>query len=148
MDSIKLLRRALGPELLVSAGTAVVVCNAAGEYLLQKQWDRCWSVPGGVIELGESAEEAGQREVAEQTGLLTADYRLVGIFSGQVLPVPLPNADECCPVTFAYTAMEIGSVWRGGGAEPVEARFFPAHRLPDGLNPCLRTLLLRQVNRI
>ena len=51
--------------------TRVVIQNEKGEVLLvkDKKWD-CWNHPGGKIEVGETPEEAGKREVKEETGLV------------------------------------------------------------------------------
>jgi len=38
-----------------------------------------WSVPGGLVELGERIEQAAIREVKEETGLDVYEPRLVGI---------------------------------------------------------------------
>jgi 8-oxo-dGTP diphosphatase len=38
-----------------------------------------WSVPGGLVELGESVEEAVVREVQEETGLEVDEPRLVDV---------------------------------------------------------------------
>jgi 8-oxo-dGTP diphosphatase len=38
-----------------------------------------WSVPGGLVELGESVEEAVVREVHEETGLIVVEPRLVDV---------------------------------------------------------------------
>ncbi len=39
-----------------------------------------WSLPGGVLELGERLEEAVSREVLEETGLLVEPVKVVEIF--------------------------------------------------------------------
>lgn len=55
------------PEVVVGA----LIYNDKGEILLVKnpKWGDYWVIPGGHIELNETAEEAVKREVKEETGL-------------------------------------------------------------------------------
>jgi mutator protein MutT len=57
------------PNSMVPAVSAVVV-NEAGDILLQRRSDNgFWALPGGAVELGESAGQAIVREVKEETGV-------------------------------------------------------------------------------
>ena len=66
---------------MVPAVTAVVR-NSVGDILLQKRVDNeLWALPGGVIDIGETASQAVVREVKEETGLDVEITRLVGVYS-------------------------------------------------------------------
>lgn len=39
-----------------------------------------WSIPGGIVELGEKVEEAARREVREEVGIEIGDLELLGIY--------------------------------------------------------------------
>ena len=134
MGYIENLRAAVGNQPLILVGVAVAVLNETGEILLQKRMDGLWGVPGGFIELGESTEDAGRREVLEETGIEIGKLDLVGVFSGKQHFVKLPNGDEFYPVTIAYISREIkGGVLKADGQETTEAKFFKVNELPDGL---------------
>ncbi|WP_226675265.1 NUDIX hydrolase [Mesobacillus jeotgali] len=142
MGYIEDLRKDIGHQPLILVGVAVAVINEQGEFLLQKRQDGQWGVPGGFMELGESTEEAGRREVFEETGLEIGQLNLVGVFSGKQHYVRLPNGDEFYPVTVAYVTKEIlGGVLKADGVETIEARFFSVRELPDQLNPLIKNMM-------
>ena len=142
MGYIGNLRAAVGNQPLILVGVAVAVLNKTGEILLQKRMDGLWGVPGGFIELGESTEEAGRREVLEETGIEIGKLDLVGVFSGKQHFVKLPNGDEFYPVTIAYISEEIkGGVLKADGQETTEAKFFKVNELPEALNPMIKNLI-------
>jgi 8-oxo-dGTP pyrophosphatase MutT (NUDIX family) len=60
----------------------VVVSNDAGEILLIRRSDNDnWALPGGAIDLGESAAQAAVRETREETGIDCEITGLVGIYT-------------------------------------------------------------------
>ncbi|GGZ49675.1 hypothetical protein GCM10010387_49930 [Streptomyces inusitatus] len=71
----------MSDESLEPLGTAVLLVNPAGQYLLHlrdanKPWicdPGTWSVPGGNREPGESSRQAAERELLEETGLTVPD---------------------------------------------------------------------------
>lgn len=128
-------------------GVAVAVMNERGELLLQKRSDGIWGIPGGFMELGESTEETGRREVLEETGIEIGKLELVGVFSGKQYFVKLPNGDEFYPITIAYVSKEItGGVLKADGQETIEAKFFTINELPEGLNPLIKNLLRKYLS--
>jgi len=146
MGYIEDLRQVVGSQPLVLVGTAVAVYNSNGEILLQKRRDGLWGVPGGFVELGESTEEAGRREVFEETGIEIGKLDLVGVFSGKQHYVKLPNGDEFYPVTIAYVSKEIkGGILKADGIETTETSFFSVNQLPEGLNPLIKNLIKQYI---
>jgi 8-oxo-dGTP diphosphatase len=50
-----------------------------------------WSIPGGMLEVGETLEQGVARELAEETGLEVHVIELIEVFE-RIFPAP-PNAD-------------------------------------------------------
>ena len=142
MGYIENLRQVVGQDPLILVGVAVAVLNERNEILLQKRADGKWGVPGGFMELGESTEEAGRREVFEETGLKIGRLNLIGVFSGKQHFVKLPNGDEFYPVTVAYLCRNVeGGHLKADGQETTEVQFFKLNDLPEQLNPMIKQLV-------
>jgi ADP-ribose pyrophosphatase YjhB (NUDIX family)/rhodanese-related sulfurtransferase len=63
-------------------GAASVVADAGGRVLLvhQTYGELNWEIPGGVLEMHESADDAARREVREETGADIELERLTGVY--------------------------------------------------------------------
>jgi len=74
------LKRLYPNQPIVGVG-AVIVRN--GRILLEKRKNSPgkgrWTIPGGLVNLGETAEQAVIREVKEETGLEVCNPRLVDV---------------------------------------------------------------------
>ncbi|MEH7225304.1 NUDIX hydrolase [Bacillus sp. JJ1566] len=142
MGYIEDLREVVGNRPLNLVGTAVGVINEKGEILLQQRLNGVWGVPGGFLELGESTEEAGRREVLEETGLQIGKMDLVSVFSGKEHYVKLPNGDEFYPITIVYVTRDIvGGELDVNRDEGMDAQFFSLYNLPENINPLIPKFL-------
>lgn len=98
-------------------GVGAVVVNEAGDRVLLVQRDRepsrgLWSIPGGLVQLGETLREAAIREVREECGL---DVDVGDVVS--VLDVIIRDDDG--RVRYHYVLVDL--VARHLGGEPVPA---------------------------
>ncbi len=67
------------PQAYPRAGVSVAIFKGGGVVLVQRGkgiYRGLWSLPGGAIELGETAVAAARRELWEETGLLASDLTL------------------------------------------------------------------------
>ncbi|MCS7113956.1 MAG: NUDIX hydrolase [Nitrososphaerota archaeon] len=101
--------RRLYPDQPVVGVGAIIVCN--GKILLEKRRSDPgrgkWSVPGGIVELGESPENAVVREVKEETGLEVDNPELVDVVNNIIL-------DEDGKIQYHFVIVDYFVKLRGG----------------------------------
>jgi 8-oxo-dGTP pyrophosphatase MutT (NUDIX family) len=72
----------IGKQGKIRLGCSAAIFDERGCVLLTRRADNGqWCLPSGALEPGESAAEACEREVFEETGLSVAVKRLVGVYS-------------------------------------------------------------------
>ena len=72
----------IGAQGKIRLGCSAAIFNDQGCVLLTKRQDNGqWCLPSGGMESGESAAEACEREVLEETGLSVRVKRFVGVYS-------------------------------------------------------------------
>ncbi len=87
-----------------------------------------WSIPGGLIHLGERIEDAVVREVQEECGLDVHLLGLCGVFDRIVSGEP-PDEAGPAPVRYHYVIIDYVATPTGGslqaGSDAAEARWVP-----------------------
>ncbi len=63
-----------------------------------------WSIPGGMLELGETLRQGAEREALEETGLVVRAIDLIGVFD-RIVPAPAANVEEK-PTLFHYVLID------------------------------------------
>ena len=81
-----------------------------------------WSIPGGRIEWGETAQTAALRELEEETGVKAELLGLIDVVDGHFL-----DGHGAC--VRHYVLVDYAAIWRSGepvaGDDAAEARFWP-----------------------
>ena len=124
-----------GPRLAregqLRLGCSAAVFDEHGRILLTRRTDNGqWCLPGGGMEAGESAEEACQREVFEETGLQVRVRRLVGVYSYPDQLVVYPDGNKAQIVALHFEAQITGGQL-GLSNETTEAGYFTPEEIQD-----------------
>jgi 8-oxo-dGTP pyrophosphatase MutT (NUDIX family) len=128
-DYIRWIRARVGHEPILLNFAGAIIADGQGRVLLQRRGDRdMWGLPGGALELGESAAEAVIREVREETGLEVRVERLVGVYTKYF--DTYPNGDQAQTIVFAFACSVVGGGLHVDGGETLELRYFNAVEAP------------------
>jgi ADP-ribose pyrophosphatase YjhB (NUDIX family) len=99
----------LGREGKIRLGCSAAILDEHGRILLTRRADNGqWCLPGGRMESGESAAEACEREVFEETGLNVRVERLVGVYSYPDQLVVYPDGNKAHIVALHFEAKITG----------------------------------------
>ncbi len=92
------------------ASACAFVLDEEGRILFQRRSDNGrWCLPGGAIELGETAEQAAVREVREETGYDIEILRLIGVYSDPShTTISYPDGNTVSYVALSFEGRIIG----------------------------------------
>jgi ADP-ribose pyrophosphatase YjhB (NUDIX family) len=95
----------LGRQGKLRLGCSAAIFDGQGRILLTRRADNGqWCLPGGRMESGESAAEACEREVFEETGLRVQVKRLVGVYSHPDQLIIYPDGNKAHIVALHFEA--------------------------------------------
>lgn len=133
MGYIEELRSLIGTRPVNLVGSTVILTDGQGGILLQRRTfpPGKWGLPGGLMELGESAEETGRREVKEETNLEVGRLKLVNVYSGQDQYIEAENGDQFYSVTICFHSEEFEGQLKLQRSEGTKLEFISSKNLPD-----------------
>jgi len=132
----------VGVGAVILDGERVLLIQRGGTTLSGK-----WSIPGGLVELGETTRDAVRREIAEECGLEIELVDVCGVLDRVV-------RDAAGRVRYHWVLVDFLAVVRGGtlcaGDDAADARWVPIDEVPrydttDGLMDMIkRAIALRE----
>ena len=131
MDYINRIRNKVGKEAIILNFSVACISNEKGEILLQKRDKEkdIWGLPGGALELGESAEEAAIRETFEETGLIIKIMYLIGVYSKYFNEYS--NGDKAQTICYSFKGEVIGGELVVDNKETYGLKYFSKDNLPN-----------------
>jgi len=139
---IQEVRALVGHRPLTVACAGLLILDADRRVLLHRRTDDgMWCLPGGVVEPGESVEDAARREAREETGLELDSLTFVGLFSGADFFQQYPNGDQTYLVLGIYASHTARGTLTPDSAEVSELQYFALTDLPADVLPTARRVL-------
>ena len=124
MGYIEDIRSLVGHRPIILVGCVVVIVDERGRLLLQERVypEKTWGLAGGLMELGERAEE---------TGLEVKHLKMINVYSGPEHFAVAENGDEFYMVTCAYHTRCFHGKLNADLTESHQVRFFNPDELPS-----------------
>lgn len=139
-DFIRDLRAHVGHDLLFLTSALSVVIVDDQVLLVRRSDTGEWLVPGGIVEPGEFAADAAERELLEETGVSGKVEKMLLVTTGE--PVEYPNGDRCQFLLLIFQCRYVGGTPTPDLDESTDARWFDLDALPDMPPPEMRAVQL------
>lgn len=119
----------MGRQGQIRLGCTAIVFDENKRVLLTRRADNGqWCLPGGAMDSGESAAEACEREMWEETGLRVRVKRLVGVYSDPDQLIIYPDGNKVFVVALSFE-VEIISGEPGLSNETTAVGFFSVNEM-------------------
>lgn len=142
-DYIKELRKKTKHMPLLLAHSVVLVFNDKNEILLEERADDgFFDFPGGGLDLKETAEEAGARELLEETGLIADELKLFKVYSGEITHYVYFNGDEIYGVDAVYLCHKYHGELKPQVSEVKSLFFCPLDKMPEKMSKRNKQILI------
>lgn len=117
----------------ITLGARVILLREREVLLIRHTYRHGWYFPGGGVDKGESLAEAAAREAREETGVITRDVTLLGVYSN------FREGKSDHVAIFYSTDFEMTGFEESN--EIAERRWFSLDALPEGISPATRRRL-------
>ncbi len=136
MEYYESLRTVVGNQPIILVGAMVAIFDEHNRVLMQRDRKKeYWTIPGGLLDMGERIEETARREVKEECGIDITHLNLAGVFSGPDYFETYPNGDQAYSVTILYMTDHYEGKLRPDSVETDDIGFFSLNDLPTPINP-------------
>jgi 8-oxo-dGTP diphosphatase len=131
------------PATVVVPSVFVAARWVGGRLLLVRRCDSgTWELPGGRVDIGETAVDAAVRETAEEAGVRVLITGFVGLFSDPGHVVVAPDGEVRQQFAVLFRARALGGIPRGDLHETSEAAWVALMDLPElRIEPAARLLI-------
>ncbi|MFI9200560.1 NUDIX hydrolase [Streptomyces sp. NPDC053048] len=117
----------------------VIARNDAGEVLLIHKTDNdLWALPGGGVDVGESAPEAAVRETWEETGFNVEVAGLVGLYTNPAHVMAYDDGEVRQQFSICFTARITGGALRTSSESKEVAFVHPRELDKLSIHPSMR----------
>lgn len=138
------LRRKIGNSTLMIPSVAAVLLDSSNRILLQEKDGEAWSLPAGMIEPGESPNEAIVREVKEETRLIVTPNKILGVFGGQSFRYIYPNGDKVEYTIILMNCSIVGDTGQITDSETKSLQYYDKKSMPELALPYPKEVLFNE----
>lgn len=106
------------PHSLVPAATVFVQDEESRVLMIQRSDNGLWSLPGGVMEIGETLGQCAEREVEEETGYQVKVVDVIGVYSDPKHVIEYSDGEVRQQFAVCFRALVMGGSPRESAESP------------------------------